>query len=178
VSPLWLKLIPSAISSVRIVVGLAFPWLPHEWRLIAAASAALTDLIDGPISRLLNVAGKFGQLLDPIADKIFLACVLGTVLAEAGLPWWEIGLVGTRDVLVLLACGVIACVDGRSALKKMRPRLLGKTTTAAQFGFVLAFCLGAEILTHVLAITSAILGSAAVIDYVIAYRALRSAPAA
>ncbi len=34
--------------------------------------AGLTDMIDGPIARKLNVASKFGRLVDPLADKILI----------------------------------------------------------------------------------------------------------
>ena len=34
--------------------------------------AALTDIIDGPIARKLNVASKLGRMLDPLADKILV----------------------------------------------------------------------------------------------------------
>jgi len=34
--------------------------------------AGLTDIIDGPIARKLNVASKLGRMLDPLADKILV----------------------------------------------------------------------------------------------------------
>ena len=42
--------------------------------------AALTDILDGFIARRWNMQSKFGQLLDPVADKILLSTVLYTML--------------------------------------------------------------------------------------------------
>jgi phosphatidylglycerophosphate synthase len=137
---------------------------------LAAGLAALTDLVDGPISRWLKADSQFGRLLDPLADKIFLLCVLLTVVVEGRLAWWEMALVGARDIAVVLACGVLAFGDGAPVWQKMRPRHLGKMTTAVQLGFVLAFLSEAETLARVLAIASGILGMVAFLDYVLAFR--------
>jgi phosphatidylglycerophosphate synthase len=169
----WFKLIPSAVSVFRLGIGLAFPWLPSDWRLVAAIVAALSDLLDGPLSRWLQVEGKFGQILDPIADKIFVAGVLITLLLDGQLAWWEIALVGTRDFAVLLAAAALAIREGLSAWHRMPPRFLGKLTTAVQFAFILSFCWEVNVLTHGLAIAVAVVGAAALVDYVIAHRATR-----
>jgi phosphatidylglycerophosphate synthase len=34
--------------------------------------AGLTDIVDGTIARKLNVASKFGRMLDPLADKVLV----------------------------------------------------------------------------------------------------------
>jgi CDP-diacylglycerol--glycerol-3-phosphate 3-phosphatidyltransferase len=34
--------------------------------------AGLTDIIDGPIARKLNIATKFGRMLDPFVDKVLI----------------------------------------------------------------------------------------------------------
>lgn len=166
-----LQWLPSAISAFRIVVGLAFYWLPVDWRLPMAAAAATSDLIDGPLSRWLKADGKFGQLLDPIADKLFLLCVLATLMLETDLAWWEFALVGTRDIAVLLASGVVTWTGGWETWSRMRPRFLGKATTAVQLAFVLVLLWGAIEIARMLMIGAACLGAAAFVDYVIAFRA-------
>jgi len=47
--------------------------------------AGLTDMIDGPMARKLNVAGKFGRMVDPLADKV-LICGAFLVFALIGQP--------------------------------------------------------------------------------------------
>jgi len=40
--------------------------------LVVFIIAGLTDIIDGPIARKLNIATKFGRMLDPLVDKILI----------------------------------------------------------------------------------------------------------
>ena len=47
--------------------------------------AGLTDMIDGAIARKLNVASKFGRMLDPLADKL-LVCGAFVCFAIIGEP--------------------------------------------------------------------------------------------
>ncbi|MGD0785359.1 MAG: CDP-alcohol phosphatidyltransferase family protein [Sedimentisphaerales bacterium] len=47
--------------------------------------AGLTDIIDGPIARKLNVVSKFGRMVDPLADKV-LICGAFIVFALIGEP--------------------------------------------------------------------------------------------
>jgi len=47
--------------------------------------AGLTDIVDGPIARKLNVASKFGRMLDPLADKV-LVCGAFVCFAVIGQP--------------------------------------------------------------------------------------------
>jgi phosphatidylglycerophosphate synthase len=165
-----LILIPCALSSSRIVIGAAFPWLPVEWRLAALAIGGFTDLIDGYISRRLGVDGVFGQMLDPIADKILFACVILTLLVDGTLAWWEMLLAGTRDILVLVACLVVLVQGGWSTWQCMKARLPGKVTTALQIAFLLTLIAGYALAARVLLVATAVMGVAATMDYVLAYR--------
>jgi len=47
--------------------------------------AGLTDAIDGPIARKLNVTSKFGRMLDPLVDKV-LVCGAFVCFAIIGEP--------------------------------------------------------------------------------------------
>lgn len=47
--------------------------------------AGLTDIIDGPIARRLDVASRFGRMLDPLVDKV-LICGGFICLAIIGEP--------------------------------------------------------------------------------------------
>jgi CDP-diacylglycerol--glycerol-3-phosphate 3-phosphatidyltransferase len=47
--------------------------------------AGLTDVIDGPIARKLNVASKFGRMLDPLIDKV-LVCGAFICFVKIGEP--------------------------------------------------------------------------------------------
>ena len=47
--------------------------------------AGLTDIVDGPIARKLNVTSKFGRMIDPLVDKV-LVCGAFVCFAIIGEP--------------------------------------------------------------------------------------------
>ncbi|MFO0825521.1 MAG: CDP-alcohol phosphatidyltransferase family protein [Gemmataceae bacterium] len=129
--------IPNACSLGRMLLGFAFPLLPLEWRLWVILVAAITDFLDGFLARLLHAESDLGRMLDPVADKVFVLMLAGTLLAEGAIhPVWALG-IAARDMAVLLGV-VVVLVRGRwETAKQMRPSFLGKCTTAAQFAVLL-----------------------------------------
>lgn len=68
------------------------------WAALAIYTlGCLTDWLDGYIARKFGQETAFGKFLDPVADKIFIATVLITLLANGNLPWW-----GSIPVIVIL----------------------------------------------------------------------------
>ena len=80
--PNTLTLLRIALIPVLVVVF----FLPWRWSSEAAAAvfgiAALTDLLDGWLARRLGQISAFGAFLDPVADKLMVACAL-VVLVQA-----------------------------------------------------------------------------------------------
>ena len=158
------SLIPNSLSGSRIVLGLAFPFVPAEWRLWVVVVAALSDALDGLAARWLHAESDTGRLLDPVADKFFVLVVMGTLLAEGAIhPLWVLGL-ALRDVVVLV--GLIYTIARRQWAKgrRMRPSLLGKCTTAAQMA-VLLVLVGWNEAPVWLLVPTVLLSAAAAIDY-------------
>ena len=56
-----------------------------DYAFIIFVIAGLTDVIDGPLARKLNVASKFGRMLDPLIDKV-LVCGAFICFAIIGEP--------------------------------------------------------------------------------------------
>ncbi len=56
-----------------------------DYAFIIFVIAGLTDVIDGPIARKLNIATKFGRMLDPLIDKV-LVCGSFVCFAIIGEP--------------------------------------------------------------------------------------------
>lgn len=92
-----LKLIPNILTFGRlvltIVVLIMILYAPARYAqgqvpfpgfldiaFILFVIAGLTDMIDGAVARKLNVAGKFGRMVDPLADK---ALVCGSFICFA-----------------------------------------------------------------------------------------------
>jgi len=130
-----LATIPNALSLVRLVLGLVFPWIAPAWRLAALIVAAVTDLLDGWLSRMFHASSRTGRFLDPIADKVFVAGIALTLLWERELSVWEVLGIAGRDVVVVIGTIVLVLIGRWGAFERMAPTWLGKLTTAGQFAF-------------------------------------------
>lgn len=92
-----LKQIPNILTFGRLVLAVLFlSMLFHSPRaqnktllfdtsLAIFVVAGLTDIFDGPIARKLNIATKFGRMLDPLVDKV-LVCGAFVCFAVIGQP--------------------------------------------------------------------------------------------
>lgn len=127
----------NGLSVLRMVLGVGFPWIPAAWRLPAVAIAALSDALDGSAARYLGAASHTGQLLDPIADKVFVLGVVIALIWDGTLSIEEVALIGTRDWVVALGTLVLLIRSPGSNFHQLKPTYLGKLATAGQFGFFL-----------------------------------------
>lgn len=103
------------------------------WALIILTAAALSDLLDGLLARVLNQKSALGAYLDPIADKLLLSSSFLLLAMKGQIEWWLTILVFSRDVLILIAAAVILAVIG---YRPFPPSIYGKATTGAQIVFV------------------------------------------
>ena len=97
--------------------------------------AALTDVIDGALARSVSGTTQAGAYLDPIADKCLMSGVFLALGASEAVPWWFVGVVFGRDLLILI--GVLA-VMGFTKVRKFPPSRWGKLSTFVQI--VTAIC--------------------------------------
>ncbi len=79
-----LKQVPNILTFGRLVLTMLFLGMllytpqaqdrifTYDVAFAVFVIAGLTDIFDGPIARKLNVASKFGRMLDPLADKILV----------------------------------------------------------------------------------------------------------
>lgn len=66
------------IVAIPIVVVAFYMPIPHARPIagIVFGLAAVTDLLDGYVARRFNQTSRFGEFLDPVADKLMVAIVL------------------------------------------------------------------------------------------------------
>jgi CDP-diacylglycerol--glycerol-3-phosphate 3-phosphatidyltransferase len=99
-------------------------------------AAALSDGLDGWIARKFRLKSVLGAVLDPIADKGLMLTAIVT-LSIAGwphrLPLWYPVLVISRDIIILVGCGILYFLNGGL---EVRPSLLGKSSTFLQMAAV------------------------------------------
>lgn len=130
--------LPNAITGLRLAVAPLLPWLMLErlWQPVLALAlvAAASDLVDGWLARRYRWQTPLGGLLDPLADKAFVAMAfLGLWLAYV-LPGWIFALVLGRDLLIVAGAGVWRKLSGSL---EAAPSWLGKATTALQLSLLL-----------------------------------------
>lgn len=129
--------IPNALSALRLVgVPLFLYWVlvtEQDGRAILLLMAAgASDYFDGKIARKYGQFSRLGQLLDPAADRLYIAATLLALVARDGLPlWWAIVLVG-RDVLLIPTLPILR----RHGYGPLPVHFLGK---AATFNLLYAF---------------------------------------
>jgi CDP-diacylglycerol--glycerol-3-phosphate 3-phosphatidyltransferase/cardiolipin synthase len=125
-----------ALSAVRIPLAVAFVLLPGtNVRLALLLVAAVTDFSDGWVARRFG-ASRIGAVLDPVADKLFMAAAFGVVLFSGALAWYEVAGVLVRDLVATVA--VLASV-GAGRGRSVPARVGGKAVTLLQLLTLLAF---------------------------------------
>ena len=102
--------------------------------LIVFIVAALSDVLDGFLARILHQQTALGAYLDPIADKALLASSFVTLSVLHVIPGWLTVIVISRDVIILLGISVLSIM---SISVKIRPTFVSKITTALQLSTVL-----------------------------------------
>lgn len=96
--------IPNAISFVRLLmvpVVLVLILTHHDIAaVVVLACSGASDWIDGVIARRFNQTSRLGRFLDPTADRLFIAVTLIGMAVRGLLPWWLVGVIFARDLLV------------------------------------------------------------------------------
>ncbi|RYU11613.1 CDP-alcohol phosphatidyltransferase family protein [Nocardioides iriomotensis] len=123
--------IPNVISIVRLAGVPLFLWLilvpeADGWALLVLALSGISDYLDGYLARKLNQTSKLGEILDPVADRLYiLSTVIGLAWRDI-IPWWLALLLPARD-LFLWGLVPFLRTRGYSALPV---HFLGKAATA------------------------------------------------
>ncbi len=122
--------IPNLLSFARLLGVPAFLWLvivaeADGWALILLVVAGVTDWLDGAIARWTGQFSRLGALLDPVADRLYIAAtVIGLAVREI-IPWWLVLLLALRDVMLL---GLLPILRSRGMIA-MPVTLVGKAAT-------------------------------------------------
>jgi len=122
---------PNALSIARLFGVPLFLWLvlvPESdgWAILVLMVSGITDWADGKLARTLNQTSKVGEVLDPVADRLYiLAVVLGLALRDI-IPWWLALILPLRDVFLFTLVPFLR-TRGFSALPV---HFLGKAATA------------------------------------------------
>jgi cardiolipin synthase len=133
----------NALTLLRLLLAPLVMLLYVRGELLGAlgayAVAALTDVLDGLAARLLGQHSRFGEVLDPIADKLLAFCILVALVTAGRLPAWLAALIIGRDVALV---GAATALQWSGRPVPIVPTRAGKYATATLVGLVLLVLAG------------------------------------
>ena len=93
---------PNVLSMLRLACVPLFLWLilTHQdnWALVVLTLSGVSDYLDGKIARHYHLVSRVGQLLDPLADRLYiLSTLLGLAWREI-IPWWLVAILVSREI--------------------------------------------------------------------------------
>jgi phosphatidylglycerophosphate synthase len=160
-----LRHIPNGITSLRIVIAAIFPFCPESLHLLLILAGLATEFLDGFIARSFNWTSYLGQVLDPVADKLFVLSVSVTwiVLGKVTLIQWL--LFALRDFGVFFIFLGLVVLGKVGTVKSVKARFPSKLTTALQYLLFLLVLTANTGLLMPLAILTAATGLIATLQY-------------
>jgi cardiolipin synthase (CMP-forming) len=122
--------VPNAISVARLAGVPVFLWLvlgPQAdwWAIGLLIAAGISDWLDGKLARAWNQQSRLGQVLDPAADRLYIAAILIGLAIRGIIPWWLVALLASRELVV----GAALLVLRRHSYGPLQVSLVGKTAT-------------------------------------------------
>lgn len=103
--------VPNLLSILRLVLVPVFVWLLVErelgWAGLVLVVAGVSDFLDGKIARHYGLVSRLGQLLDPIADRLYIAATVIGLAAVQVIPWWLVGVLFLREAFILAMYPVV-----------------------------------------------------------------------
>jgi CDP-diacylglycerol--glycerol-3-phosphate 3-phosphatidyltransferase len=167
------------LTAIRFVLALLFPFLPARLHLPAIAVALASEFFDGYTARKFNAVTRFGQIFDPVADKLFIVAAVFVLLREGAITPTHLMLVCVRDFVVTLGTLVMIAMQNRVSYTALLPRKSGKITTALQFIFLICLFLNLPAaINWVLLYVTAVSSCVSAVDYLYAGVTKLSAKAA
>lgn len=128
--------IPNLLSIFRIFAAFAFPAIPVEARIPLIAAAALSEFLDGFLARRWHAVTALGQLLDPIADKLFILSTIGVLIHEGRVTVLQFILLAARDIVVAIGSISVVVETRAKSVPHLKPRWSGKIATTFQFALL------------------------------------------
>lgn len=96
--------LPNVLSALRLVGVPVFLWLlftGHDvWALVVLALSGISDYLDGKIARRFNLVSRVGELLDPLADRLYILTTLIALAWREVLPIWLVVVLLARDAFM------------------------------------------------------------------------------
>lgn len=129
--------LPNLLSALRLAGIPVFLWLvlgpQHDALALGVlVLAGITDYLDGLLARRLHQYSRFGEILDPVADRLYILAVVVALALRHVIPWWVAVALPLRDLLMI---GLVPLLRSRGHTA-LPVHLLGKIAT---FSLLYAF---------------------------------------
>ncbi len=104
--------VPNLLSALRLV-GVPFFILlilgPHAdgWAVAVLMLAGFSDWLDGHLARRWHQISRVGQMLDPVADRLYIGSALVALAIRDLVPWWLVIVLALREFLLLCLVPVL-----------------------------------------------------------------------
>ena len=129
---------PNLLSLSRLGLAAAFPFLDGRGeRAAVVAVAALTDFLDGWIARRSRTTSRWGALLDPVADRMFVFVAVCAYLFRGEISTPQYFVFISRDLMTAVGFLVAKGVPSLRGVT-FRARFAGKVVTVLQLLLLLA----------------------------------------
>ncbi len=128
--------IPNILTLFRIFLIIPFliflfkdSWQAKLVSLCIFLLASITDFFDGMLARKLNQQTKFGNFMDPLADKLFVGAAFIALpsLQRDLFPFWMVFLIISREFII-----TYLRIYAISRHQEVKTLWLGKTKTTLQ----------------------------------------------
>jgi len=128
--------LPNVRSALRLVGVPVFLWLLFSgqdlWAFAVLALSGISDYLDGKIARHFGLVSRLGQLLDPMADRLYVLSTLVALTIRDVIPLWLLVVLVARDLFM----GVVIVLLKRVGQTGLPVHFVGK---AATFNLLYAF---------------------------------------
>ncbi|HUW87830.1 MAG TPA: CDP-alcohol phosphatidyltransferase family protein [Candidatus Paceibacterota bacterium] len=122
--------VPNALTLLR---GLGIPLFIYLALSLHADGAAIivliiggaTDYFDGKLARAWNQESRFGELMDPAIDRLYIGATLIVLFIRDAIPLWIIGLLVGRDLIL----AIMSLMMNRLNIPPFKVTFLGKAAT-------------------------------------------------
>ena len=106
----------------------------YQLALLLFFIAGFSDGVDGYLAKTYNWSTRFGALIDPLADKVLVACTFIALIYTGLAPLWLGAIVISRDIVII---GGATAYNFLIRPVQGEPTRVSKFNTALELLFVL-----------------------------------------
>lgn len=129
--------LPNILTVIRILLVIPFAYLTlnESYRVAfwVFVFAGVSDAVDGFLARQFHWRSRFGEIADPIADKLLLVTTYVALTWVGVIPVWVVALIFGRDFVIVVG-GLL--YHYRLGKFEIEPSIWGKACTFTQIAYV------------------------------------------